>query len=130
MIKNNLVIVAERTIRDAETNTISIINYLEGIVVEGAPAFFPLITLFSSWEREAADPEIYPGSISIREGMNGPTIIQQPIIINFQGALRTRFNAMFQGITIKTVANLVFTIAIDGAEPLIYTLEITQRPQK
>lgn len=101
MITSSLMLCADRVIRDAETNNISVIGILEGITPEGLPLFVPRLMIFALLNR---DKEEDPSQIkcTIRIGIGDSKILEHELDIDFQDKARNRTIVNIGGLVIST----------------------------
>ena len=88
MIQCLMATCAEQLIRNAETNTVSIISMIEEISVPRLPGVILALNAFFLLERAADDPES-PECI-VRLKLDDQVLQEFPAAANFQGKLRTR----------------------------------------
>lgn len=122
MIKNLLCLVAESVIRDAETNAISVFNIMEGVIAQGFPLFINKITFLTIWEKEPADTDKYNAALTIY--LEGDKLIENTIIIDFQGNNRNRAIASINGVLIKKPGILEFELSVEEGPVVKYSLRV------
>jgi hypothetical protein len=88
MINCDVALGAERLIRDAENDTISVIGLLEGIGAAGFPLAMQKIAFFFRLTRESGDPAQLELTIRISLGENELT--SASVRADFQEKMRTR----------------------------------------
>ena len=98
MVECTLAVCAETIIRDAETNSISIINVLEELPGHGFPLLMPKLSCLFMFRRNADDPSELDGQITFK--IDDEHIISGPIHVNFQGGLRHRQIVVMRGFVI------------------------------
>jgi hypothetical protein len=103
---------SEDIIRDAETNSISVINVIEDINAEGFPAFIPKLAIFALIEKEAGDAETTEGQITLKN--NDKVLFTFDIQFGFDGKPRTRNIVKFNGVAIPTPGKFITEFFASG----------------
>lgn len=105
-----LCLVAEGIVRDAETNSISVYNILEGITANGFPLLVQRMAFLALFERDESEPEAHAGHFTVSLGDNQLLTGEQRI--NFRGKLRTRSIVRIQGLLFPTPGEARFALAV------------------
>src|SRR5690349_1315053 len=103
-------LVAQGITRDADSDTISIYNILEGVAAEGFPLFVGHLSFFCLLEKTANEPNEYTGIFSISLG--GTELASQPVPLNFGGRQRNRVIIRIPGTVLPNPGDLVFRLVI------------------
>jgi hypothetical protein len=88
LIEGVLCLCAERVVRDAERNSVSLIDLIEILQPARYPAVLPTFTALGVFERAAADASAVELVLSIRQ--DSDELLRFPFSIDFQNARRTR----------------------------------------
>ena len=101
MITSSLILCADRVIRDAETNNISIINILEEMTPEGLPLFIARVMIFALLHR---DKEKDPSQIkcTLRIGIGDNRLLERELNVDFRDKGRNRTIINIGGLVIST----------------------------
>ena len=101
MITSSSMLCADRVIRDAETNSISVINILEEITPEGLPLFIPRVMIFALLHRNKEED---PSQIkcTLRIGIGDNKLLERELDIDFQDKGRNRTIINIGGLVIST----------------------------
>lgn len=105
-------ICCEDIIRDAETNSISIINLIEDINAEGFPAFIPKLAIFALIEKESGDPETSQGQIKLKNNDN--VLFTFDIQYGFENKPRTRNIIKFNGLAVPSPGHFTTEFFANG----------------
>ncbi|MCI0488618.1 MAG: hypothetical protein L0229_18680 [Blastocatellia bacterium] len=106
MIKSKVVICAEKVIRDAETNSVSIINLIEGINAQAFPVLIPGVSVFGLFEKDKDDPTRFKSKLDIVH--NKSIIFSTTSTLDFEDKQRTRFIVSISGLIISDPGSLEF----------------------
>lgn len=109
MMRCLLAACAEQVIRNADTNTVSIISIIEELTIPRLPGVLVALNAFFFLERDPADPE-NPACI-IRLKLDDQLLQEFPANANFQGKLRTRAFVTIGNIVISGPGVLSVSIA-------------------
>ena len=103
---------ADRVIRDAATNSISVINILEEITPEGLPLFIPRVMIFALLHR---DKEEDPSQIkcTLRIGIGDNKLLERELDIDFQDKGRNRMIINIGGLVISTSGMLEISLFLE-----------------
>lgn len=112
MITPVLCLVAENVVRDAESNTMSVINIVEEVVATGVPTLMPKIAFLAIWEREPEDPITHTADFQIKMGEQ--FLLQQEVTINFGRGVRTRNVINIIPLLVPALGEIEFTMSIRG----------------
>ena len=105
-----LCLVAEGVVRDAETNSVSVYNILEGIAANGFPILVQRMAFLALFERDESEPEAHTGQFTVSLGDNQLLTGEQHI--HFRGKLRTRSIVRIQGILFPSPGEATFALAV------------------
>ena len=101
MITSPLMVCADRVIRDAQTNNISVINIIEGITPEGLPLFIQRFMIFAFLERNIKeDPSQIKCKVRIK--ISGNKLLENVIVVDFKDKERNRLIYEIGGLVIPT----------------------------
>lgn len=130
MIRHILSLVAEQVIRDGDTNVVSIINLLEGLVAaEGFPFGFPRLAFLSIWERDPEDPDSFPFRFTAE--FNGQVMLEKVgQQMNFRGRRRNRTTIAIGGLVMPRAGHLTLTFALEDGPSARVDVEIKGRKPK
>ncbi len=103
------ILCAESTVVDAATRKLTIQNVIEEVTTVGFPAVMPPLTVVALISRKKKSEPRKP-KLSIRAELNGNQIFEIPIVPDFQGKLRNRVMAAFQGIVISGPGKLTMSL--------------------
>src|SRR5439155_1886940 len=103
-------LVAQGVTRDADTDTITIYNILEGVAAEGFPLFLGNLSLFCLLEKTADEPNEYSGTFSISLGRT--ELASQGVALNFQGHQRNRVIIRIPGAVLPNPGDLIFRLVV------------------
>lgn len=121
-------ICAEDSIRDADSNQISLINIIEEIQGPNFPAMHSGLCFVCLIEKEPSDEKTqYNSSFSVR--LNEKVLLSQEIPIDFQQLTRTRFIFKLRGLVIPQVGTLVMDLVIEDPENPLATVRVPVRQQ-
>lgn len=104
MIRPKICFAALAVIRDAETNTVSAFNILEGLIALGFPFFLQSLRLFVLWQREPGDPARVDGTFRVR--IEEQELATAPMNADFQGGLLNRTVIKLDGLIIPRAGSL------------------------
>ena len=103
---------ADRVIRDAETNSISVINILEEITPEGLPLIIPRVTIFALLHRnKEEDPSLI--KCTFRIGVGDNTLLEGELNVDFQDKERNRTIINIGGLVISTSGMLEVSLFLE-----------------
>lgn len=126
-MRSIIALAAEVVIRDAENNSISVFNILEGVVAEGFPMLVPRVAHLVLWEREAREGAVRQGRLSVH--LDERQLFSQPLVIDFQQFFRSRTISIIQGLVIPGPGQLRFSLSIDDGPTAVYTVPISATAQ-
>src|ERR1044072_5430169 len=110
MPKVLLFLCAETVIRDAETNTISIIHVVEEVQSETLPILLPRLVILAVYERGEGDPESLQTQYKITLGST--TMLDQVFPASFGDRLRTRHILQAGGLPVVQPGILDVSVSI------------------
>ena len=126
MISLKLCFVAEGVVRDADTNSISAFNILEGIIPAGVPFFLQRLTFFTLWQREDRDPPQVNGQFRITIGEQ--VLHDAQVRMDFQNVLRTRMVLNMSGLVVPAPGVLRFEVNLVGGVRAEYMIDVQPPP--
>ncbi|HEV3219441.1 MAG TPA: hypothetical protein VGZ48_06690 [Candidatus Acidoferrales bacterium] len=117
---------AEGLIRDAESNSMSAFNIVEGITPAGLPLFVQKLAFFVLWEREPAEPERVEGQFHVLMGEE--RLSAANVVVEFAGLRRSRSIVYVNGLVIPRPGTIIFRIDLAGGGRGEYGIEIEPPP--
>jgi hypothetical protein len=105
-------VLADNVIRDADRNTVSIIDLIEAVIATNFPVLIPRVTTLWLITREAADPNEEMFEMALR--LNGQDLNRFPIAVTFDGKLRARCIVGVNNIVLQAAGNLEATLFLGG----------------
>lgn len=108
MMKSLFSIVADNIIRDADRNTVSVIDVIEQINISQLPTMVPRVYFFSMLERREDDETDFDCSIVVSQ--KNKRLIEQPVKIQFNNKIKTRFIFQINGLPIEQIKDVAFAI--------------------
>lgn len=126
MIRAKLCFAASFVLRDADSNVISAINVLEGIVPAGVPIFIPNVAAFALWQRDQGDPAECEGHFSIT--LDREPLANVRVRASFQNFPRTRTIVNVAGLVVPRPGELHFRFQLDDGPAAEYSLTV-EEPQ-
>jgi len=126
MIRSKICFVAEGVVRDAETNSVSVFNILEGVAAVGFPFFMQKLGFFALWEREAADGAETQGIFTAAIGNEQLSTVN--LNINFGDKFRHRTIVNINGLVVPHVGDLHFRVQLAGGPVAEYIVNVTALP--
>jgi hypothetical protein len=126
MITVPICFAALAVVRDAETNSVSAFNILEGIVPSGLPVFLAQAALFILWEREPDDPRQSQGTFTVRINQQELLTSRQGIDFGEPPLRRTRTVVRMNGLVVPAPGELTFSFRLDDGAEARYSIEVTQ----
>lgn len=128
MITSSLMICADRIIRDATTNNISVINIIENIAPEGLPLFIQRFMIFALLDRnKEEDPSQIKCTVRIR--ISGNKLLERNLNVDFQDKERNRTIIDIGGLVIPTIGTLEASLLLQRRVLNKYTL-IVKAPRR
>ena len=124
MIRTQYAICAERVVRDANSNTVSIFEVVEEIQSPGFPRLVPMIMAVWVLERDAGDPQQPPAALRLIH--NGAELHRTDLTVDFQDVNRTRAFVRLGGLVLPGPGTLRFSFLLDGEERAFYNIEVRQ----
>lgn len=118
MIKTQYAICASRIIRDSDSNRISAIDILDDGDFSSFPITFSRIELVWTLSRDKEDPEVPDAGVTL--SVNGRSIFQTPLNVNFQGSHATRAVLRVGGIAVDQPGLFKVEWTISGATKAEY----------
>ena len=123
MIRSKFCFAAEGIIRDAESNSISIFNILEGINSEGFPIFIQRIAFIALWERDPQDVEQPSGTFKLT--INDHPLVELGVRVEFADKLSHRNIVYLNGLMVPKPGTLRFHISLETGAQTEYLVEVT-----
>ena len=124
MIRCRLAVCAQSTVRDAESNQVSIFNILEDVWASSFPLVFPSVHAVFMLTREDGDPGQPDFRLRVSQGRHGEDVV--PINVNFEDKRRTRALVRLEGLPIRAVGLVRFAILLDDQELGVWEIEAHQ----
>ncbi len=93
------------TLIDRFRNSVSLIELLEELQVEGFPVFLPEVSVVILFERESGEPEEITGMLSLT--LSGVMLAERRVQSSFAGVRRCRNIVFIQGLVITAPGPLV-----------------------
>lgn len=125
MIKILVSVVAAYTVRDAETNEISLFKIFEGLLAEGFPVLLPAVSFFTLWEKGKEEGNEHDTVLKIEIGEK--TLISKNLKLDFQGKSRARQICNLKGLILPEPGLLRFSLAINGKATAEYVVDVGVR---
>lgn len=110
-MKINTILACESVIRDAETNSPSLINLIDGINAESLPILLQKFTLFISSSNDKVN-EIFHVDLVIKN--NDIVVYNGKVSINFNISKKTRNIIRFNNFVVQTSGDISISILNDG----------------
>lgn len=126
MIRAKLCFAASAVVRDADSNSISAFNILEGIAAVGFPLFIQFASYFVLWERNATDAAETAGTFTL--AIDGEQLSTAQISLNFGGNLRHRTTMNVNGLVVPHPGNLRFRLELAEGQTADYVVDVTALP--
>jgi hypothetical protein len=114
MIRSRYLICAQRIIRDAVDNRISVIDIFDDFVAQGFPLVLPRTSIIWVLEREAGDAQEVAGTVSVF--LNDARLQDFNINTNFLDQTKARAILVVAGLVITGPGRLSFRIRRAGME--------------
>ena len=108
MIKTNSFVLADKIIRDPETNSVSILNVVEEFSSHIFPYVYPNLDFILLWTRESNDPIELEVEFKISMGTN--TLLTRNYTINFNDKLKMRTRFIISKLVIPSPGTMTFII--------------------
>lgn len=115
-------VAAESIVRDADDNTVSVINIIEGIAAQGFPTLIQRLAFFVLTEREANEAQVHNGHLTIQLG--NQQLLRVPAEMNFQNKLRHRSMNRIGGLIIPQPGRLTLTLDMGNAYSASYSFSV------
>jgi hypothetical protein len=115
---------AESVIIDQRSNSVSIINVIEGIQVPAFPVFIPKIHVISLLERENEEPIKCDFQVLVKN--NNQILIDMKTEINFLNKMKSRHLVEVAGIAIPAPGEVTFFLNYKGKEICSYSIQVLQ----
>jgi hypothetical protein len=126
MIRSKLCFAAAAIIRDGESNIISAFNVFEGLVPTGLPLFLQQVSCFALWQRDDGDPQQVSGNFTAT--LDGDTLANARILVDFAGLRRSRSIVNMQGFVVPRSGVLQFRFVLETGATAEYSLDIDPPP--
>ncbi|WEK35146.1 MAG: hypothetical protein P0Y53_21870 [Candidatus Pseudobacter hemicellulosilyticus] len=88
MIRSTLLLCAEKAMRDADNDNLSVFNILDDVIAAGFPITLNRLSIVNFFSREDGDPEKVAVELNIFN--NDQLIGEYQVKIDFRGRLKTR----------------------------------------
>lgn len=124
MITSKLCLAAGLVIRDADSNTLSIISILEGFMPASVPVVFGQLSCLALWIREANDPERTDGTFNIR--IDAEPLSVHRFNVDFQGHPQARTVINLAGMVVPHAGLLTVQMTLDTGAIAEYSFRIAQ----
>ena len=125
MLTCSIMLCADRVIRDAQSNAISVINILEEITPEGLPIFIQRFMIYAFLHRDPeSDPSKVRCQILITIGTN--RLVEHDLEIDFQGKKNNRTIVDIGGLVIPASGRLETSLSYDGSKLNSFGFEIRE----
>ena len=111
MIRNKVLLCAEAVIRDAEANTVSIINLTEGMIAQSFPVFVPKVSILGVFSRDKDDPQ--RAKVRFEAKIGTTPVFGAEGELNFEDKTNTRFIVNIIGFALTGPGQLSFTFYQD-----------------
>lgn len=105
MINCRFAVCAERVIRDAESNNLTLVNICEELTAHGFPFFVQRLDFCFMLSREAGDPGALT-DVRFKLTVGNQLLHENTIPVNFDGRLRTRSILSLGGLVIPLPGEL------------------------
>jgi len=125
MIRSTLMAVSESIVKDSDSNSISILNIIEDVVLESFPIVMPKFATTVFFQKDGTDPDIFNLTLFVRN--NNTLLIQHPMRLDFKGKTRNRAIVRFGGILLNEMGTLRFSVEDGTSEICTYTISLTLR---
>lgn len=122
MIKCLLAVCAQSVLRDADTNTVSIISILEELNLPSVPGILASLTAVFFLQREPADADRQ--EMIVRVAFADQSIQDFPVTVDFQGKLRSRAFVTIGGLPITGPGILKVGLAASGSNQLLAVWDV------
>lgn len=126
MIRAMMCFAASAVVRDADSNSISAFNILEGIAAAGFPLFIQSLSYFVLWQRDAADAAEIAGTFTL--SIDGDQLTTGQVNINFADKLRHRTTVNINGLIVPHPGDLRFCIQLASGQAAEYVVDVTAQP--
>ena len=126
MIRSQYALCANRVIRDADENRISVIDLLDYMTVASFPIVLPRLSLIWALSRDEGDAEKYQAVVVLR--LNEQTLLRTELEVNFQGSLSTRVTAVIGGLVLPAPGQFMANWSIENHLEASYAVVIQAQP--
>lgn len=127
MISSKLFLVADRVIKDSETNNLSIINILDDITAEAYPLIIHKLTIVSFVTKEREEDKV---SLGFKILNNDTKIIEHQIKVDFRGKNKTRAIIQLGVLPIQEAGQIHFILTDEqGNEIDRYSINLRLREE-
>lgn len=122
MISVKLLLCAERVIRDAESNSITVVNLLEDFASPGFPLFIQNMCLFALTERQEDDAQDHQFLFKIH--LNDNELVSLEVQSKFGDKLRHRNIINVSGFVIPNPGQLKLSLFHEDKEVAEYLMQV------
>jgi hypothetical protein len=126
MIHPKICFAALAVVRDAETNSMSVFNILEGVTAVGIPLLIQNMSFFVLWQREEADERRIEGTFTAAIG--DQELSQVRVDLDFGENIRNRTVVNLNGLVIPRPGTLRFRIVLTNNVEATYTVDVAAPP--
>ena len=105
-------VLADNVIRDADRNTVSIIDLIEAVTTTNFPVLIPRVIALWLITRDTVDPNKEMFEMALR--LNGQDLNRFPIAVTFEGKLRARCIVGINSIILQAPGTLEATLSFGG----------------
>lgn len=127
MISSKLFLVADRVIKDSETNNLSIINILDDITAEAYPLLIHKLTIVSFVTKEKENDKV---TLGFKVLNNDTKIIEHQIKVDFRGKNKTRAIIQLGVLPIQEAGQIHFILTDEqGNEIDRYSINLRLREE-
>jgi Family of unknown function (DUF6941) len=123
MISCRVALVAEIVSRDAEVNTLTIVNVIEEVHAAAFPIVINRLTALFLLQRDAADA---PVDARLRARLGDRELGTFPIALDFEDKLKTRVIATIRGLVVPGPGNVSVALETDGRQLGVWEFPIDQ----
>ncbi len=122
MIRSKLCFAAAATIRDAETNLMSIFSLVEDMTFVGLPGVIANLSCVALWERDREDPDSVNGTFDLM--LDRDPLAHADIRTDFAGTMRNRTVVNIGGIVISRSGTVHVRFTLQGGQIAEYYFQI------
>ncbi len=123
-MKLTLFACAESALLDANSNRVSLINIHDEIASPQFPFLIPLFSVLAITKKEAGDED--EGSCTIKISLGDQTILEAPVLVNYQGGDVHRSILGLHGLVITGPGALKVELLNNGASVGVWQISVKQ----